>query len=123
MCKIVLVRSKALYALFKEMAGRTKELHLSEETIKKVVDGMREAFAAINYRVEGCSWEADSATLPGADRIDCVCGPSRVAIRLVFSSSVRQRGPHCSWRKKRVVRQSDMVPTAFFIINCCEHYV
>ena len=35
MCKIVLVRSKALYALFKEMEGRTKELHLSEETIRE----------------------------------------------------------------------------------------
>ncbi|MEK7135672.1 MAG: hypothetical protein AAB831_00745 [Patescibacteria group bacterium] len=99
MCKIVLVRSKALYALFKEMEGRTKELHLSEETIKKVVDGMREVFAAINYRVEGCFWEADSATLPRADRIDCVCGPSRVAIR----QPVYSEGGIYGWQAKCVV--------------------
>ena len=101
MRKIVLVRSKALYALFKKMKVRAKELNLSEETIGEIVGEMEKTFTAIGFWWNGGDrWKVDDTTLPGADRMDCVCGPSRVAIRLVFSSSVRQRGPHCSWRKK-----------------------
>lgn len=85
MRKIMLVRSKALCALFRRMKDSTEELRLPEEEIKKIVEDMERSFAAISFRFGGYNWRVDDTTLPGADRIDCVCGPSRVAIRPVYS--------------------------------------
>ena len=99
MHKIVLVRSKALYALFKKMKDRTKELSLSEETIREIVEEMEKTFTAIGFWWNGGDrWKVDDTTLPGADRMDCVCGPSRVAIRPVYSE-----GGMYGWRAECVV--------------------
>ena len=49
MCKIVLVRSKALYALFKKMKDRTKELSLSEETIREIAEEMEKDFYCYRF--------------------------------------------------------------------------